>query len=145
MLPTPVLRLLNVLDGDYLESEEGYEGQCYLSWLFTSFLTGLPGTSRPKILGASSSIQWGCWILWSLKCSHFLIPVIECVPQSSCGKALICSVIVFGIGASFGKSEAGDMQRAELHLSLSGLGWGWGWGAAKDLLESGRLFGVTAP
>nr|KAF6274356.1 U2AF homology motif kinase 1 [Pipistrellus kuhlii] len=26
MLPTPVLRLLNVLDGDYLESEEGYEG-----------------------------------------------------------------------------------------------------------------------
>lgn len=25
MLPTPVLRLLNVLDGDYLESEEGYE------------------------------------------------------------------------------------------------------------------------
>lgn len=28
MLPTPVLRLLNVLDGDYLESEEGYEGQC---------------------------------------------------------------------------------------------------------------------
>lgn len=57
MLPTPVLRLLNVLDGDYLESEEGYEGQCYLTWLFTSFLTGLPGTSRPKILGASSSIQ----------------------------------------------------------------------------------------
>lgn len=28
MLPTPVLRLLNVLDGDYLENEEEYEGQC---------------------------------------------------------------------------------------------------------------------
>lgn len=28
MLPTPVLRLLNVLDGEYLENEEEYEGQC---------------------------------------------------------------------------------------------------------------------
>lgn len=43
-------------------------------------------------------------------------------PPEFLGKALVRSVIVFGIGASSGKSEAGDMQRAELHLSLSGLG-----------------------
>jgi U2AF family protein (UHM) kinase 1 len=31
MLPTPVLRLLNVLDDDYLENEDEYEGQCFPS------------------------------------------------------------------------------------------------------------------
>lgn len=29
MLPTPVLRLLNVLDDDYLENEEEYEGRYF--------------------------------------------------------------------------------------------------------------------
>lgn len=33
MLPTPVLRLLNVLDDDYLENEEEYEGQCFLNYI----------------------------------------------------------------------------------------------------------------
>lgn len=105
MLPTPVLRLLNVLDGDYLESEEGYEGQCYLRWMFTSSLRGLPGTSLPIILRASLSVQWGYWILWfkmlSLSDSCYRV----CPPQSSCSKALFPNVIVFGIGSSFGKSE----------------------------------------
>lgn len=45
MLPTPVLRLLNVLDGDYLENEEEYEGQC----------CG-PGADAPLSLPAS----WVC-------------------------------------------------------------------------------------
>lgn len=33
MLPTPVLRLLNVLDDDYLENEEEYEGQGFLNFI----------------------------------------------------------------------------------------------------------------
>ena len=33
MLPTPVLRLLNVLDDDYLENEEDYEGQGFLNFI----------------------------------------------------------------------------------------------------------------
>lgn len=33
MLPTPVLRLLNVLDDDYLENEEEYEGQDFLNFI----------------------------------------------------------------------------------------------------------------
>lgn len=36
MLPTPVLRLLNVLDDDYLENEEEYEGQYFLNYILDS-------------------------------------------------------------------------------------------------------------
>ncbi|XP_030875679.1 serine/threonine-protein kinase Kist-like [Leptonychotes weddellii] len=39
MLPTPVLRLLNVLDDDYLENEEEYEGNCFLNCILMSFVT----------------------------------------------------------------------------------------------------------
>lgn len=39
MLPTPVLRLLNVLDDDYLENEEEYEGNCFLICILMSFVT----------------------------------------------------------------------------------------------------------
>lgn len=38
MLPTPVLRLLNVLDDDYLENEEEYEGNCFLNCILMSFV-----------------------------------------------------------------------------------------------------------
>lgn len=145
MLPTPVLRLLNVLDGDYLESEEGYEGQCYLRWVFTSSLRGLLGTSLPRILRASASVQWGYWILWLKMLLFSGSRYRVCPPESSCSKALFPNVIVFGIGASFGKSEgrwhaAGRAWvtvgvSAELHLSPSGVGWGWGWEAARDLAK----------
>lgn len=60
MLPTPVLRLLNVLDEDYLENEEEYEGKwpalpcpCTPHPSLSCFPTGLPTSSGVEEEGHS--------------------------------------------------------------------------------------------